>query len=618
MRRRFVAAGLMICGLGCTQTTSSTPQADTAASPAAIAQASAGLNAYLDGEFEEELDMSPEWLTMQGRRERYGELDDRSDAMVDRRLAWRRESVADMKARFDPATLDEEARTSFEMWEQQLEFDTRAARFRRQPYIFIRSGDHASLPNFLINFHAVDTESDLAAYVSRLRAMARALDQDLERAKAAAAAGNRPPRFAFDQAIQEVRAVVTGRPFGAGANSPLLADLTAKARKLQDAGRIDSARAKALLDAGNDALITDVKPAYDRVIAWLTADRVNTRPDPEGASTLTDGKDYYDTQLYLQTTTTMTAEQIHELGLSEVARLRTEMEQIKQKVGFTGTLEAFFAFMRTSPRFHLANTGAGRAEYIRMAEGFLGSMKAKLPEYFGFLPKADLVVKRVEPFREEAGGAQHYYAGAPDGSRPGIFYAHLSDMKTMPTYELETVAYHEGVPGHHLQISIAQERTGIAKFRGQYGFTAFQEGWGLYSEVLAKDAGFYSDPYSDFGRLGAEMWRAVRLVVDTGIHAKGWSEKQAVAYFLDNAPKAEGAVRSETRRYFVWPGQATTYKIGMLKLLELRAQAQTELGGAFDYRAFHDTVLGGGAMPLPVLEARVKRWIAREKAKPRS
>ena len=292
-----------------------------------------------------------------------------------------------------------------------------------------------------------------------------------------------------------------------------------------------------------------------------------------------------------------------------------KMEKIKDQVGFKGTLPEFFTFVRTSPQFQLPNNDKGRAEYIKMSEDFLSGMEAKLPEYFGMLPKAKLIVKRVEPFREEPGGAQHYFPGTADGSRPGVFYAHLSDMKSMPTFSLEAIAYHEGVPGHHLQISIAQELTGIPKFRTQYGYTAYQEGWGLYSEALSKDMGFYKDPYSDFGRLSAEIWRAIRLVVDTGIHSKGWSEEQAVKYFLDNGPTPEGAVRSEIRRYIVWPGQATCYKIGMIKIQELRALAQKELGDTFTYAGFHDTVLGGGALPLPVLEARVRRWIDHTKTK---
>jgi uncharacterized protein (DUF885 family) len=338
---------------------------------------------------------------------------------------------------------------------------------------------------------------------------------------------------------------------------------------------------------------------------------------PEAASgvgALPNGKAYYDAMLKLQTTTDLTAEQIHELGLKEVARIRGEMEVVKAKTGFTGPLSDFFVFMRTDKRFYLPNTDEGRAQYLKLADGYLSAMKKKLPEYFGVLPKADLVVRRVEAFREIPGGAQHYFAGTPDGSRPGIFYAHLSEMNAMPTYQLEDVAYHEGLPGHHMQISIAQELTGLPKFRTQVGYGAFAEGWGLYSEALAKEMGFDVDPYNDFGRLSLEIWRAVRLVVDTGIHAKGWSEEQAVTYFLSNSAQPEAAVRAEIQRYFVGAGQATTYKIGMLKLQALRDESRAALGPKFDYRKFHDVVLGGGSLPLPMVEANVHRWIATQRA----
>ena len=234
-----------------------------------------------------------------------------------------------------------------------------------------------------------------------------------------------------------------------------------------------------------------------------------------------------------------------------------------------------------------------------------------LPKYFGILPKADLVVRRVEAFREQPGAAQHYFPSTPDGSRPGIYYAHLSDMKAMPKSELEVIAYHEGLPGHHMQIAIAQELTSVPTFRRQAGFTAYSEGWGLYAEWLAREMpGTYQDPYSRFGRLGSEIWRAIRLVVDTGLHSKGWSQEQAVQYFLANSATTEAQARSEIRRYMVLPGQATSYKIGMLKIQELRRKAESALGPRFDIRAFHDTVLGGGALPLTILEKRVDRWIA--------
>jgi uncharacterized protein (DUF885 family) len=334
----------------------------------------------------------------------------------------------------------------------------------------------------------------------------------------------------------------------------------------------------------------------------------------KGVGALPDGAAWYNAALSLQTTTDMTADQIHELGLAEVKRIRAEMEAVKIKAGFKGSLQNFFKFMRSDKRFYYPNTNAGREAYLARARTDLAAMKAKIPEYFGILPKADLEVKRVEAFREVAGGAQHYQAGTPDGSRAGIFYVHLSEMKANPTYQLANIAFHEGLPGHHMQISIAQELTGLPKFRTQYDYTAYVEGWALYSEALSREMGFQSDPYDDFGRLSGEMWRAIRLVLDTGIHSKGWSEEQSVKYFMDNSAQPESAIRSEVRRYFTYPGQATCYKIGMITIQRLRDEARTALGDKFDYRKFHDVVLGGGALPLPVLQARVHRWIEREKA----
>ena len=245
----------------------------------------------------------------------------------------------------------------------------------------------------------------------------------------------------------------------------------------------------------------------------------------------------------------------------------------------------------------------------------IDTLTERLPEFFGRLPKAALEVRRVEPFREQDGAAQHYRPGTPDGSRPGVYYAHLSDMAAMPIPPLEAIAYHEGNPGHHMQVSIAQELDNIPQFRAQGGFiSAYGEGWALYSEALAKEMGGYEDPYSNFGRLQSEMWRAIRLVVDTGIHAKGWTEDEAVAYCLENSPNPETVARSEVQRYFVLPAQATSYKIGMIRIQELRAKAEKELGEDFDIRGFHDTVLDGGSMPLSILEARVNNWIGSVKA----
>jgi uncharacterized protein (DUF885 family) len=576
---------------------------------------SAKLTDYLNVEFEEELQRSPEWLTQLGRKDHYGELDERSETAAGEDLAWRRDSVAEMKTLVNYDLLDDESKTSFDVWTLELEQAEAAFKYKRNRYVFSRGGAHTGLPNFLINFHKVETPEDMDAYISRLNAIPKVLDQLLERAQLAAGQGVRMPLFAYNQSRDEVKRVTTGQPFDTSkADSPLWADVKAKAAKLKADGQIDGAKEKEFLDKARAALSGPVKAAYGRVGDWLWTDLKSASDDKPGALERPEGVDYYKAALKIQTTTDMTAEEIHELGIKEVARIRGEMEKIKTQVGFDGTLEDFFKFMRTDKRFYLPNTDAGRAEYIKLSEGYLAGIKAKLPEYFGILPKADLIVKRVEAFREEPGGAQHYFSGAPDGSRPGIFYAHLSDMNAMPTYQLENITYHEGLPGHHMQISIAQERTGLPQFRTQYGYTAYTEGWGLYSEALAKEMGFDVDPYNDFGRLSGEIWRAIRLVLDTGIHSKGWSEQQAVDYFMANSAQPEAAIRSEVRRYIVTPGQATCYKIGMITLQRLRDEARTELGPKFDYRVFHDVVLGGGSLPLPVLEARVKRYIAATKA----
>jgi uncharacterized protein (DUF885 family) len=288
---------------------------------------------------------------------------------------------------------------------------------------------------------------------------------------------------------------------------------------------------------------------------------------------------------------------------------------IMDQVEFEGDLQAFFEEVRTGEWNYYPDTDEGRQAYIDDATAAIDNLKALLPEYFGLLPKADLIVKRVEAFRERDGAAQHYYAGTPDGSRPGIYYAHLSDMTAMPKNQLEVIAYHEGLPGHHMQISIAQELEGVPQFQTQLGFTAYAEGWGLYSEKLASEMpGTYADAYQQFGRLSSEIWRAIRLVVDTGLHSKGWTEEEAIDYFMANSPEPYESVRSEVRRYIVMPGQATSYKIGMIKILELRATAIEALGDDFDIRSFHDTILGAGSLPLHLLERRVMQWIETVKA----
>ena len=574
------------------------------------------INRWFEGKFEEELAFSPLRQTALGLKTDYDKIDDLSVAAEQKQLEWWQNSTAEMEANFEYDKLSDDAKLSWDMWQFRKDQAEAGAKFRNQAYILHQmNGMHSALPSFLISQHRVEDESDMAAFISRIGGIGTAMDQLLERAQANAEAGTRPPAWAYNAVIAESKKITSGVPFDEeGEPSALWTASEGHLKKLTDDGTITAERAEELRGAARKALIERMAPAYKRVIDWFTEDQPNADKEARGVSTLSNGEDFYNYRLNLMTTTDLKADEIHDLGLSEVARIRSEMEAIKDKVGFDGDLQAFFTFMREDDQFYFPDNDAGAQMYIDAAEKHLAFIKTRLPEFFGTLPKADLVVKRVEPFREQDGAAQHYRTGTPDGSRPGIYYAHLSDMRAMPIPSLEVIAYHEGNPGHHMQSSIAQELTGIPKFRAQGGYIpAFGEGWALYSELLAKEMGAYADPYSDFGRLTTEIWRAIRLVVDTGIHAKGWSEQQAVDYFLENSPIPEAAVKSEVRRYFVMPGQATAYKIGMIRIQELRAKAEKELGDTFDIRGYHDTVLGGGSVPLSLLETRVDQWIASQK-----
>jgi len=580
----------------------------------------ARINEWFDVKFEEQIAFSPIFQSVLGRKTAYGEIDDLSDDARLKQLEWQRNSVAEMQKMFDRSQLSTEAQTSHDIWLYQLEESEAAYLHRSNEYIFHQMhGDHAFLPQVLISFHPVDDASDMEAYISRIQQSGRAIHQLIERSKENAQNGVRPPHFAFGYVIDEATKLISGVPFDAsGEDNTIWANANVKVDALLEKGTITDAEAEQMKVAAKDALLNAWKPAYEALIAWQQEDVANAPLLSSGVGALPDGEVFYKERLANWTTTKLSADEIHEIGLVEVERLRGEMDSIRNAVGFDGDLAAFFTHLRESKedeRFYYPDTDAGRQGYITDATAAIDRIKAELPNYFGLLPKADLEVKRVEAFREQPGAAQHYFPGTPDGSRSGVYYVHLLDMKALPKRELEVVAYHEGLPGHHMQISIAQELEGIPTFRTQAGFGAYSEGWGLYAELLAKEIpGTFADPYSDFGRLGSEIWRAIRLVVDTGLHAKGWSEEEAVQYFKANAAAPETQIRSEIRRYLVLPGQATSYKIGMLKILELRAHAKAELGEKFDIRGFHDTVLGGGALPLLILERRVNNWIERQKS----
>jgi uncharacterized protein (DUF885 family) len=583
---------------------------------ASAADETARINAWLDAKYEEQLDLSPMARSYAGERKDYDKIDDMSEAAGDRALEWQRKSVEELKAKFDRAKLPPDAQLSYDLWIYQYEDAASLAKFKRNDYAFNQLyGPHTRLAQFLMQIHRVDEPSDMDAYVARIGGIARAQLQLLDIAKRNAAAGSRVPRFSYETMIPQARALITGAPFAGEGNSAVWTDVQTKVDGLVKAGKIDAAKADAYKASARKALLEQWQPAYDQVIAWFESEVPKADAVATGVGKNPNGKAYYEAMLVNSTTTRLTAEQVHQIGLDEVARIKGEMEQIKQKVGFQGTLQEFFKFVREDDRFYYPNTDEGRQAYIEAATAHIAFMKQQLPKYFGILPKADVIVKRVESYREVAGAPQHYYFSTPDGSRPGVFYAHLLDMRSMPIPQLEVITYHEGLPGHHMNFAIARELTDIPNFRKYLYINAYQEGWGLYTEKLAKELGAYKDPYSDFGRLTTEIWRAIRLVIDTGLHSKGWTEEQSIEYFVENSPAAAGQIRAEVRRYIVMPGQATGYKIGMIKMEELRKRAQDRLGARFDIRGFHDTILGRAQMPLDLLDPRVDRWIAEQGAR---
>jgi uncharacterized protein (DUF885 family) len=593
-----------------------------AATPASAQEASAEardprLKAWFDAKYEEQLQMSPLTLTGLGRKDRYGEIDDFSLAAADAQLAWQKATVEELKRTFEYASLSPSDKLSYDIWISTYEQAAAARRFRDSNYVFTQmQGIHAALPSLLMSQHRVDTRQDMVDYISRVSAIGRAMSQLTDTARDRAATGVRPPYFAYDIATAEARKLSSGAPFDEGPDNAIYADGKAKVAALAAKNAISTEDAAALTAYLGEALRGAYADGYKELIAFFETDRANAAPVATGVGVLKDGAAFYAQTLTNRTTTDLTPDQVHRLGLSEVKRIHNEMEAIQRKVGFKGDLKAFFEHVRTKPDNYFPQGDDGARQYIAEADAAIRRIERQLPQYFGLLPKAALEVRRVEPFREQAGGAQHYRTGTPDGSRPGIYYAHLADMAAMPKNVLEAIAYHEALPGHHMQLSIAQELSGVPEFQKQAFYGAYIEGWGLYAEKLAKEMpGTYTDPYSDFGRLSNELWRAIRLVVDSGVHSKGWTEEQAIAYFSANSATPAETVRNEVRRYIVWPGQATTYKIGELRILALRAEAEKSLGKRFDIRGFHDAVLGAGSLPLTLLDRRVREWIAAEKAK---
>ncbi|MEE2773094.1 MAG: DUF885 domain-containing protein [Bacteroidota bacterium] len=574
-------------------------------SAAEIQEHSAALNQYFEEQFQVEVSESPMMQTRMGLKTDYGQWDDFSHTRFAKELEQARTRL-DHLEKVDTAALNEETRLSYDLYRKQIEDEIADYDFRFYNYpINQMHGYHAELPSFLINMHRIDSVPDAKAYISRLVGMEKALEDIVEGLRLREQNGIIPPKFVFDRTLDASRNLIKGKPFQKSSESSvLLEDFQKKVNKLA----ISEDQKTGLIGEAEQALVAHVKPGYEHLIDFLENQQKRANDDA-GAWKFPKGEEFYNKALKRITTTNMSAEEIHQLGLSEVARIHGEMEKIMEETGFDGSLQDFFDFMRKEERFYYPNNEQGKAAYLTEAKSIIDRMRVRLPELFNTLPKADVRVKAVEPFREKSAGKAFYQDPAIDGTRPGTYYVNLYDMNAMPKYEMEALAYHEGIPGHHMQIAIAQELDSIPEFRKFAFYTAYVEGWGLYSEYIPKEMGFYKDPYSDFGRLSMELWRSCRLVVDTGIHAKKWTRQEGIEYYKENTPAPESQCIKMVERHIVMPGQATAYKIGMNKILELREKAMNKLGDDFDMAAFHDVILKEGALPLNILERRVDEWI---------
>ena len=568
------------------------------------------LNTFLDAVFERRVDDSPEFQSRLGRKtDRLGEWNDRSDAFAAAQIEKDKADLERLRADFDYASLSEQGKLSYDLIVFGVEQRIRNHAFNRHFYVADQfNGQFTGLLAVLQNNHPIASLKDAEDYLSRVEGLEALFDGMVERLRERAELGVVPPAFAFPAMITDASRINSGAPIDDSLEeNALYADFKTKLAALS----IDEEKKAQLIVLADNAWQGPFKRGFDALIAELRRLQ-QTQTENLGVWALPDGEAFYKNRIRNHTTLDLTADEIHQIGLDDVARIHAEMETIKDQVGFDGSLQDFFAFVRTDPNNFYEDGDTGRAAFLAEAEQLTAEIFEVADQYFNRLPIAELEVRRVEPWRENSTSIAFYNAPSQDGSRPGIYYANLADMTNVQKYVFTAITYHEGVPGHHFQIALAQELDGLPMFRKFGGYGAFTEGWALYAERLAREMGFYQDPMRDFGRLQDEIWRSVRLVVDTGIHAKRWTRQQAIDYFTENTPISEGDIVTEVERYFVNPGQALSYKMGMTQILTLRDRAQAALGDRFDIREFHEAVIGAGALPLPILERQVDQYIANQ------
>jgi uncharacterized protein (DUF885 family) len=567
------------------------------AANASVADRSKALNALFDEIWQDKLKHSPEYASYLGDKRYNDQLTDYSVQAVNASLARGRGYIEKL-GMIDTTGLPDQEKLSAELMMRSLIDDQEAARFKEwEMPVNQFSGFHtdlAQMPNDL----PFDTVKDYDDYISRLQKVPTAFSQITANMQMGIDDGRMPPEYLLEKVLVQVQTLADQKP----ADSPFALPL----KKFPKT--VDAAEQKRISDELLNVIATDVLPSYQRFAKFMKLDYVpKGRKDP-GVWALPDGDAYYAFRIRQSTTLNKTAAEIHQIGLDEVKRDETEMLAIVHKLGFAD-LKSFNAALKTNPKEHPTS----KEQLLDAYRGYIAQMQPKLPELFGTLPKAKLEVVEMPSYIAKDQAEAFYDQGSADGKRPGKVDVNTYNFAQRSLAGVEAVAYHEGIPGHHLQISIAQELTGLPEFRKQAYYTAYTEGWALYSERLGKEIGFYQDPYSDYGRLEADIWRAIRLVVDTGVHSQHWTRQQMIDYFHAHTAMDDTNIDAEVDRYIAWPGQALGYKMGQLKILELRERAKTALGPKFDIKAFHDEVLDSGALPMDILDQRVNDWIAAQK-----
>lgn len=558
------------------------------------------LYALFDEDWQWRLEHYPEAATLLGDNRYNDRLTDLSPEAIERAKAHEREML-DRIQKIDRSKLTGQDVISYDLFLRDKKLDVEGQRFPIE-YMPIDQMNGVQITfGQLAGSTPFRSTKDYRDYISRLAAFARQIDQTIALMKRGLETKWLPPAVP----LRSVAAQLEGQIVADSTKSPFFDPF---ARFPQDLSGIEPA---SLIESGRKVIDESVTPAQKKLDVFIKEIYLPACRKDVCASSLPDGEAFYQYSIRRQTTTDLTAKQIHDIGLKEVARIRKEMEAVIQQSGFKGTFAEFLTFLRTDPRFYYTRAEdlvAGYSYIAKRADG-------KLPELFAELPRNSYGVKVIPDYEAPAQTTAYYQPGAADGSRAGLYMINTYKLETRPRYEMEALTLHESVPGHHLQIARAQELKGLPDFRRNGGYTAYVEGWGLYAESLGAEMGFYADPYSKFGQLTYEMWRACRLVVDTGMHAFGWDRQRAIDFMKENTAKTENDIVVEIDRYMVWPAQALAYKLGELKIKELRARAKQELGASFDVRKFHNAVLDEGPLPLDVLDKRINEWIAEQKRK---